>query len=90
MKTDRSAILQLVALGRITPAEAERLLLAWNEGREALWALAACMIAFILAQVHLDKLLPGLAHVARLLFGPGSHLTHHALAVVTQLLGGVR
>jgi hypothetical protein len=27
MKTDRSAILQLVALGRITPAEAERLLL---------------------------------------------------------------
>jgi len=39
MQTDRRAILTLVALGRITAAEAERLLLALNAGREGLWVL---------------------------------------------------
>jgi len=44
MLTDRRAILHLVALGRITPAEAERLLAAWNEGRESLLALTGCIL----------------------------------------------
>ena len=34
MQTDRRTILALVASGRITPAEAERLLAHANEGRE--------------------------------------------------------
>jgi len=45
MQTDRRSILHLVALGRITPAEAERLLIAWNEGREVVWGLIACIAA---------------------------------------------
>jgi uncharacterized protein YjiS (DUF1127 family) len=39
METDRRMILRLAAMGRITPMEAERLLIAWNEGRETVWAL---------------------------------------------------
>ncbi len=34
MKDDRRAILSLIALGRITPYQAERLLIACNESRE--------------------------------------------------------
>lgn len=37
MNTNRRTILHQVALGRITPIEAERLLIAWNDGRENLW-----------------------------------------------------
>ena len=41
MNTDRRAILSLVATGRITASEAERLLVAWNDSRETVWILAA-------------------------------------------------
>ena len=41
MSSDRRAILALIAMGRITPAEAERLLSAWNECRETAWILVA-------------------------------------------------
>jgi len=87
MHKDRRAILSLVALGRITPAEAERLLIAWNEGRDGVWVFTACIFLALLAQLNPRQLLPGLAHAAHALL-PG--LTpHHALAVVTHLLGGV-
>ncbi len=51
MKKERQAILSLVATGRITPAEAERLLAAWNAGREESWmiaiAAAACFVQHV-------------------------------------------
>jgi hypothetical protein len=37
MNTDRRVILALIAMGRITPAEAERLLAAWDESFETAW-----------------------------------------------------
>ena len=43
MHTDRSAILSLVAIGRITPREAERLLAVWPDGDEAVLQLALCL-----------------------------------------------
>ena len=49
MKRERQAILSLIALGRITPREGERLLAIWNAGREELWVFAACAAA-VLAQ----------------------------------------
>ncbi len=49
MHRERQTILSLVALGRITPREAEHLLAAWNAGREEMWLVAGCVIA-ILAQ----------------------------------------
>lgn len=43
MHTDRSAILSLVAIGRITPREAERLLAVWRDGDETILRLALCL-----------------------------------------------
>ena len=59
MNRERQTILSLVALGRITPREAERLLAAWNGGREEVWVLGACVMAGV-AQFLPD--LAGLAH----------------------------
>jgi hypothetical protein len=48
MKDGRRGILAMVAAGRITAGEAERLIVAWNEGREGVWialaVVAACAI----------------------------------------------
>jgi hypothetical protein len=88
MNNHRRAILQLVAMGRVTPAQAERLLLAVDDGREILWPLAAC-VAACLAQINLRELLPRLAHTAHALL-PGSLLSlQHALSLLTHLFGGV-
>jgi hypothetical protein len=43
MHPDRSAILSLVALGRITPREAERLLVVWRDGDETILLVALCL-----------------------------------------------
>lgn len=40
----RSAILSLVASGKITAAEAERLLAVWNEGNEWMWIAFGCVV----------------------------------------------
>ncbi|MBS1805962.1 MAG: hypothetical protein JST28_21685 [Acidobacteria bacterium] len=63
MNTDRRAILALIAMGRITPAEAERLLAAWNESRETAWILVASLGFALLTQLHMHELLPIFRHV---------------------------
>lgn len=78
METDRRAILHLVALGRISSAEAERLLIAWNEGRDTGWILAGCFAMAILTQLRLNTLLPGSALSL-----------WHGLKLVAHLLGGI-
>jgi len=89
MRNDRRVILHLVAMGRITPAEAERLLIVWNEGREVLWVAVLCVAALILSQLPMWELRPDLARAAHGLLGSALHLSHHALALVIYLLGGV-
>lgn len=88
MLNSRHAILQLIANGRITPSEAERLLIAWNEGREVLWALAVCLAVSVLAQLHSRELLPGLAHIAHSLLPGSSFALHRTLLLLNHLLGG--
>jgi hypothetical protein len=78
MQTDRRAILHLVALGRISPAEAERLLIAWNEGRETLWALTACVVISLVVQLKPQHWLPVI----------WLNL-HPAISLVNHLLGGI-
>ena len=78
MHRERQAILSLIALGRITPREAERLLAAWNAGREEMWIIAACTLAG-LAQAS-----PSVAHLGEL-FSP----IHHAVAGITYWIGGL-
>jgi len=78
MDRDRQAILSLIALGRITPREAERLLAAWNAGREEMWIIGACAVA------ALAQWLPSPARLAQM-----SLPMHHAVAVINYWLGGV-
>jgi len=78
MQKERQAILSLIALGRITPREAERLLAAGNSCREELWVMGAC-VAACLAQG-----LPALATLAQSL--PG---IHHAVSAITFWMGGM-
>ena len=78
MHRERQAILSLIAMGRITPREAERLLAAANAGREEMWIIGACAVA-VLAQW-----LPSLAQLAQTL------LSHHpAVAAIAQWVGGL-
>jgi hypothetical protein len=86
MNNHRRAVLQLVAMGRVTAAEAERLLLALNEGRQNLWALVACIAVLLLTQIHLPQLLPGPLHAAQSLLPWGPQSLHHALSLITRIL----
>ena len=79
MHQERQAILSLVALGRITPAEAERLLAVSNMGREELWGIVVCIAAC------LGQLLPVLTHLAQSL----APAMHHGLATTTYWMGRV-
>ena len=53
MNTDRRTILSLIALGRITPREAERLLMVADEEHEMRWIAASCFALAIATQVQL-------------------------------------
>ena len=75
MSRDRRTILQMVALGRLSPGEAERLLLVWNEGRETAWIIAGCLALALIAALE--------AH-AGILAQIGQ-----ALSLVSQIVGGV-
>jgi hypothetical protein len=88
MQTNRRILLHLVALGRITPAEAERLSIAWDDGRESLWALIACAAVAVLSQIDSRWGLVALAHIAHLLPHAGPLAVRHVVTLATHLLGG--
>ncbi len=62
MNTDRRVILALIAVGRITPAEAERLLAAWDEILKTAWILAISLVMVCLAQLNVHSLVPRPMH----------------------------
>ena len=62
MSTDRRVISALIAMGRITPAVAERLLAAWDEGLETTCILAISLVMVCLAQLNVHTLVPRLMH----------------------------
>ena len=86
MRKHRRIILGLVALGRITPVEAERLLVAGNTGREGLWIVVALLMFTMLPELDPRHVLPQLAHAAHALLPALTQ--HHALAL--HLMGGIR
>lgn len=86
---NRHTILQLVAMGRMSPAEAERLLVAWNLNREDAWLLLAGLLLLIL---------PGQAPLHALfgaVYAAGSHLPWslpflgHFFSTLHHLTGGL-
>ena len=83
MSTDRRAVFQLLALGRISPAQAERLLAILSVDREAVWAIAACALFAGAAQLH--AFAPALAHLVR----SAMPALQHALTTSAAFLGGM-
>ena len=84
MNSDRRIILALIAMGRITPVQAERLLAAVNESRETAWILAICLAVACMAQLHLHGLLPALMHFFHLQVPALAEAVHHALSPITK------
>lgn len=80
MSNDRRAIFQLLAVGRISPAQAERLMVAASAEREAAWAMAACAVIAVAAQ--LQWLGPQISHVARMVVEGGLPVVRHVIGVI--------
>jgi hypothetical protein len=88
MQQDRRTILSLVALGRITPAEAERLLIVWNETREGVLVFIACIVLALFSQIKMQQDLRALLHFAYAMLA-GDWL-RHVLTVLTCFTGGLQ
>lgn len=89
MDRERSTILALVAAGRITAVEAERLLAAWNDSRETAWILLLCLAFACLAHFQLRELLPALSHFIDAQIPALAEAVHHAFWPINGLLGGL-
>jgi len=89
MNAERRTILELIAGGRITPAEAERLLTAWNESRETVWILVASLGFAVLGQLQLHELLPMLMHFVNAQIPALAEATQHVLSPLTEGMGGM-
>ncbi|HVU46668.1 MAG TPA: hypothetical protein VHD85_11115 [Terracidiphilus sp.] len=88
MTADRRTILNLIAIGRITPAEAERLLTVWNHERETLVALIAGVLFAALPELH--ALQAALVHAAGKILPSVAAALHQARSIITCLSGGVQ
>ena len=89
MDRDRNIILLLVASGRITAGEAERLITAWNESRETGWILLLCLAVACLAHFHLRELLPVLSHFFNAQISALAGAVQQAFWPINELLGGL-
>jgi hypothetical protein len=84
MQSDRRAILSLLAARRITAAEAERLLILWNDRWESFWLVAFCITAFS-ARTNFQHGLSAVLDFTHMLL-PTLTL-HHAATTLTHFLG---
>jgi hypothetical protein len=85
MNTDRQTILSLVATGRITPREAERLLAVWPSGDDdAILRLALCLAFAALALPGLKEMLTEFTHTLAALMPTLLAVAHQTLACVTN------
>lgn len=89
MGRNRQQLLDLIAMGRLSPAEAERLILAWNEGRETVWALAACVVVSLPAQLNLQHWLPALLLGMNALLVQSTSLAHQTVLLLNDVMGGI-
>jgi hypothetical protein len=90
MNWERRFIWYLIALGRITPREAERLLVVIADGDDAILKLAVCGAMAWLALPQLHELSTGLAHTLTLFAPQLMESTHRALACLGQVWGGMQ
>ena len=85
MNSDRRLILSLIASGRITAREAERLIAVANESRETAWILASCVAVTCLAGMHLHGFATDLVHFLNTQIPVLAGALHQALSPITDL-----
>jgi hypothetical protein len=88
MREEHKTILALIALGRLTPGEAERLIAASDRSREDLWILIACL-AVLVAQSQTQWIGAALTQLERLWQPPVVTTASHALIGFIQCLRGM-
>ena len=88
MNSEQHTILALMAMGRVTPSQAERLLAAVNETREMVWILALCLAGACVTQLPQHELLPRLLHFFHAQVPVLAEAVLHALSPLTRFLGG--
>ena len=86
---DRRAILTLIAMGRITPREAERLLAAMEDGDAILKFAVVFAIAWIVLPQVLE-MVTGVVHAISIAAPRVAELAQSGAACVVQVCGGVR
>jgi hypothetical protein len=89
MNSDRRTILSLVALGRITPREAERLLAVWPDEEEFMLRLAVALAVVWMVLPHLVEFLHAASRGLLALLAGIPVVTHHALSWVALWWGGL-
>jgi len=88
MMYERRAILSLLASGRITALEAERLIAASEDAREWIWIALACAAACLL-QTHPHLRLSGLGNLMHAVIDHGTRLLHTAAWTGLKRMGGI-
>jgi len=87
MKDEPRAILWLIAAGRISPAEAERLVTALSADRELLWLVVALAALVVFQGASHTSVVVQLAHA----LAPGWHwITQSAITSLGNGLGGLQ
>ena len=86
MLSDRGAILHLLAMGRVSAAEAERLLAVASAERENLWAMACCAALIVVAEAQ--AMMPGWDHAVKAMLAGGLPGLHHAFTVIAGWASG--
>ena len=89
MNSDRRTILSLVALGRMTPSEAERLLAVLPSEDDLILKAAVCLAVVWLVLPHLCALFSGYTHVLVSLLHGALFNAHRTLASLTHWFGGL-
>lgn len=89
MSIDRRAILSLIALGRISPQEAERLLAVTADEDEFILRAAVCLAIAWLALPQMPQLFAGLQHALGALAPALSGCIECGARFFTHLFGGM-
>lgn len=90
MNRNRRTLLQLVALGRLSPVEAERLTAAWSLQREDAWIFLVCLLLTVLpAQAPLHPLLGAIDAACSMHLPAGFAPLGQLFSTLHHLTGGI-
>jgi hypothetical protein len=89
MNSERRTILSLVATGRITARQAERLLAVCPDEDDFILRVAVCSAVLWTLLPHFRELLDGCARCLGSLFPSAAITAHHALACLAPFFGGL-